>query len=126
VNLQLVGDDLTVNGDRLMLERAIGNVLVNAIHHTPAGGTIVVKIEAVDSMAEVAIANSGQAIPVDALHRVFDRFVRLDAGSEGTGLGLAIARSIVLAHGGEISVRVAGQTTEFYMRLPRQAGLLKS
>jgi two-component system, OmpR family, heavy metal sensor histidine kinase CusS len=118
VNLQLFGDDITVNGDRLMLERAIGNVLVNAIHHTPAGGTITVKVQDMDAMAEVSIANTGQPIPVDALHRVFDRFVRLNASPEGTGLGLAIARSIILAHGGDIAVRLTGQGTEFYMRLP--------
>jgi two-component system heavy metal sensor histidine kinase CusS len=122
VSLQLVGDDITVHGDRLMLERAIGNVLVNAIHHTPAGGSIVVKVGAVDGMAELSIANTGQPIPAEALHRVFDRFVRLDSGSEGTGLGLAIARSIVLAHGGEIAVRVGEQATEFYLRLPHGDG----
>jgi two-component system heavy metal sensor histidine kinase CusS len=105
-----------------MLERAIGNVLVNAIHHTPAGGSIVVKVGAVDGMAELSIANTGQPIPAEALHRVFDRFVRLDSGSEGTGLGLAIARSIVLAHGGEIAVRVGEQATEFYLRLPHGDG----
>jgi two-component system heavy metal sensor histidine kinase CusS len=121
VSLQLLGDDIMVSGDRLMLERAIGNVLVNAIHHTPAGGAIVVRVEAANGMAEIAIANTGEPIPVDSLDRVFDRFVRLDAGSEGTGLGLAIARSIVLAHCGEIAVRTAGQATEFYMRLPREA-----
>jgi two-component system, OmpR family, heavy metal sensor histidine kinase CusS len=118
VNLQLFGDDITVNGDRLMLERAIGNVLVNAIHHTPAGGSVTVKVQGMDAMAEVSIANTGQPIPVDALHRVFDRFVRLNASPEGTGLGLAIARSIILAHGGDIAVRLTGQGTEFYMRLP--------
>lgn len=124
VNIQLVGDEIAVQGDRLMLERAIGNVLVNAIHHTPAAGAIVVKIEAVGDMAEIAIANTGKAIAADARLRVFDRFVRLDSGSEGTGLGLAIARSIVLAHRGEIAVRLSGQATEFYMRLPLAAGLL--
>lgn len=118
VSLQLVGEDISVNGDRLMLERAIGNVLVNAIHHTPPGGSIVVKVGAVDGLAELSISNTGQPIPAEALHRVFDRFVRLDSGSEGTGLGLAIARSIVLAHGGEIAVRVGEQVTEFYLRLP--------
>lgn len=118
VSLQLAGEDISVNGDRLMLERAIGNVLVNAIHHTPAGGSVVVKVEAIDGMAELSIANTGQPIPAEALDRVFDRFVRLDSGAEGTGLGLAIARSIVLAHRGEIAVRVTDQSTEFYLRLP--------
>jgi len=121
LNLQLVGDDITIQGDRLMLERAIGNVLVNAIHHTPAGGTVTVKVQIVENKAEVSIANTGQPIPVDALQRVFDRFVRLDSGSEGTGLGLAIARSIILAHRGEIAVRVTGQTTDFYLHLPLSA-----
>lgn len=133
VSLQLAGDDLTVHGDRLMLERAIGNVLVNAIHHTPAGGAIIVSLRPLVGWVEVAIANTGDPIPAEAVNRVFDRFVRLDSGTEGTaregrgqegtGLGLAIARSIVLAHGGEIAVRVVGQQTEFYLRLPRPAGL---
>jgi two-component system heavy metal sensor histidine kinase CusS len=118
VHLQLVGGDITIQGDRLMLERAIGNVLVNAIHHTPAGGNVTVKVRTMENKAEVSIANTGQPIPVDALQRVFDRFVRLNATSEGTGLGLAIARSIILAHRGEIAVRVTGQTTEFYLHLP--------
>lgn len=122
LSLQLVGADITVNGDRLMLERAIGNVLVNAIHHTPDGGSVSIELRALGDMAEVAIANTGKPIPAEALSRVFDRFVRLESGSEGAGLGLAIARSIVLAHRGEISVRVSEQTTEFYLRLPREAG----
>jgi two-component system heavy metal sensor histidine kinase CusS len=118
VNLQLSGDDITVNGDRLMLERAIGNVLINAIHHTPAGGEIGIKVQRAGGVAELAIANTGQPIPEAALHRVFDRFVRLDDRSEGSGLGLAIARSIVLAHRGEIAVTVAGATTTFHLKLP--------
>jgi two-component system, OmpR family, heavy metal sensor histidine kinase CusS len=118
VKMQLSGDHLTVSGDRLMLERAIGNVLINAIHHTPAGGSIDVKVQDAGGVAELSIANSGQPIPEAALDRVFDRFVRLDVSSEGSGLGLAIARSIVLAHRGEIAVTVAGQVTTFHLKLP--------
>jgi two-component system heavy metal sensor histidine kinase CusS len=118
VTLQLSGDDLSVSGDRLMLERAIGNVLINAIHHTPAGGEISVRVLAAGGMAQVSIANTGRPIPEDALHRVFDRFVRLDSGSDGSGLGLAIARSIMLAHRGEIAVTVGRQVTTFHLSLP--------
>jgi two-component system heavy metal sensor histidine kinase CusS len=123
VNLQLSGDNITVNGDRLMLERAIGNVLINAIHHTPAGGEISVKVHEQGGVAEVSIANTGRPIPEEALHRVFDRFVRLDDRSEGSGLGLAITRSIVLAHQGEITVTGAGPVTSFYLKLPLERKL---
>jgi signal transduction histidine kinase len=93
-------------------------VLINAIHHTPAGGEISIRVLAAGGMAQVSIANSGRPIPEDALHRVFDRFVRLDSGSDGSGLGLAIARSIMRAHRGDITVTVGGQVTTFHLSLP--------
>lgn len=121
LNLRLEGESLAVQGDRLMLERAIGNLLVNAIAHTPADGSVALSIGAQEGMAFIRIANSGSPIPPEALGRIFDRFVRLDAGSEGSGLGLAITRSIVLAHGGTIAATSSDQATEFTVRLPLDA-----
>ncbi len=122
LRLRLDGAEVTVHGDRLMLERAIGNLLLNAIQHTPEGGRVDVGIGVDGDCAVVGIVNSGPAIPPAALERIFDRFVRLDSAAEGSGLGLAIARSIVLAHRGTIAARAAGQATEFTIRLPLGAG----
>ena len=116
--IRLSGDSISVVGDSLMLERAIGNVLVNAIHHTSVGGTVEVSIAQRGDIAEIAVSNTGPPIPEAALSRVFDRFVRLNPDSDGNGLGLAIARSIVLAHGGKISASSTPTKTLFAMRLP--------
>ncbi|MBI4742859.1 MAG: sensor histidine kinase [Betaproteobacteria bacterium] len=104
-----------------MLQRAIGNLLVNAIHHTPQHGSVALRVRQENGMAVLSIANSGAAIPADALETIFDRFVRLDQRSEGSGLGLAIARSAILAHGGKIEASASATTTEFTeftIRLP--------
>jgi two-component system heavy metal sensor histidine kinase CusS len=118
LDFRLEGENLTVPGDRLMLQRAIGNLLVNAINHTPPSGSVVLSLGEVDGQAVISIHNTGAAIPPEAIERIFDRFVRLDQGGEGSGLGLAITRSIVLAHGGSIDVTATGQQTEFRIRLP--------
>jgi two-component system heavy metal sensor histidine kinase CusS len=109
--------DVRVQGDALMLERALGNVLVNAINHTPDRGTIAVKVSERDDEAVITITNSGPTIPPEAMGRIFDRFVRLDGLGEGSGLGLAITRSIVMAHGGTVSVSAVAQGTEFAITL---------
>lgn len=119
IELSLDGEDLTVPGDRLMLQRAIGNLLVNAIHHTPPQGIVALHVHSDGAMAVVSIVNSGSGIPAEALQTIFDRFVRLDRSNEGSGLGLAIARSAILAHGGRIEARALAAATEFTVLLPR-------
>lgn len=119
--LQLIGPPCTIPGDRLMLERAIGNLLVNAIKHTPDGGRIVVQTQEDAEAVALSITNTGPAIPTAALPRLFDRFVRLTPDSEGNGLGLAITRSIILAHGGEISVSSEPEATRFTLKLAKSA-----
>ncbi|MDP3537581.1 MAG: heavy metal sensor histidine kinase [Azonexus sp.] len=118
LDFRLEGESPTVPGDRLMLQRAIGNLLVNAINHTPPSGSIVLSLSQEAGLALIRVSNTGVAIPPEAIERIFDRFVRLDQGGEGSGLGLAITRSIVLAHGGSIEVTAFGQKTEFCIRLP--------
>ena len=112
-----------VSGDRLMLRRALANLISNAIRHTPAGGSIRVGIAASDSGITLAIENSGEPIAPEHLPRIFDRFYRADPSRhrshEGAGLGLAITRSIVQAHGGEISVRSNADGVCFEIRLAR-------
>lgn len=110
-----------LEGDRLMLRRAIGNVLSNAIRHTPDGGYIHIELEQVaDKSVSLSIENSGETIPAEHLPRLFDRFYRADPSrhreGEGAGLGLAITRSIMRAHGGEVSVASAQGATVFVFR----------
>jgi two-component system heavy metal sensor histidine kinase CusS len=118
--MTLHGDDLTVSGDRLMLQRALGNLLLNAIQNTPAGGRVTLLVRRQQATAVITLGNSGAAIPAAALETIFERYVCLDPAREGSGLGLAIARSVVLAHGGTISASVS-DVTEFTLRLPLES-----
>lgn len=122
VRLALAGE-AAVQGDRLMLRRALGNLLSNALRHTPRNGTIEVRIDRPDpGRIRLAIENPGETIPPEHLPRLFDRFYRADASRhrshEGAGLGLAITRSIVEAHGGTIAVASANGLTRFEMAFP--------
>jgi two-component system heavy metal sensor histidine kinase CusS len=126
IDLRVEGDEAVVRGDRLMLERAIGNVLANAIKHTPESGTISLRVSRFGGVTQVAIANTGQPIPPEAVQRVFERFVRLDPQSEGSGLGLAIARSILRAHGGDITVETGKEVTVFCLNLPDENGAART
>lgn len=116
-----------VTGDRLMLRRAISNLLSNAVRHTPQEGRIAIRIDDGDPrQVSLTIENSGPAIPPEHLERLFDRFYRADSArnrtTEGAGLGLAITRSILRAHGGDVSVSSADQSTRFRLSIPAQSG----
>jgi len=122
IRLEVTGS-ATVNGDRLMIRRALGNLLSNAIRH--ARPESVVTADLSDGRGDrvfVAITNVGDPIAEEHLPRLFDRFYRVDPArarsSEGAGLGLAITKSIVEAHGGTISATSAGGTTRFTITLP--------
>lgn len=115
-----------VSGDQRMLQRAVSNLLSNAIRHTPRGGTVTVNVAAEAGGARIAVENPGPAIPAEHLPRLFDRFYRGDPArqrqdEEGTGLGLAIALSIAQAHGGGIQVESADARTCFTLWLPPAA-----
>ncbi|TAH44715.1 MAG: heavy metal sensor histidine kinase [Betaproteobacteria bacterium] len=111
-----------VRGDRLMLRRALSNLLSNALRHTPEGGRIEIAIEALESQVKLAVRNIGDPIQPDQLERIFERFHRgsdkRERHGEGAGLGLAITRSIVRAHGGEIAADSSHGVTTFTITLP--------
>ena len=116
----------SVHGDRLMLRRALSNLISNALRHTPAGGEITIAIDADAIAVRMAVSNVGDPIDADQLERIFDRFHRGSTQrarhGEGAGLGLAITRSIVRAHGGEISAHSAEGVTRFAITLPHHSG----
>jgi len=112
-----------VDVDPTRMRSAIGNVIANAIRHTPPGGSVSVAAAAAAAGDRVVISvtDTGEGIAADLLPHVFERFVR-GAGSKGTGLGLAIAHDITVAHGGTIDVEsTAGAGTTFRISLPLAA-----
>ncbi len=120
----------SVQGDRLMLRRALSNLISNALSHTPKEGQITIRIDADAAGVRLAVSNVGDPIPADQIERIFERFHRgsaqRESRGEGAGLGLAITRSIVQAHGGHITARSAEGVTCFTITLPRNAASLPS
>jgi two-component system heavy metal sensor histidine kinase CusS len=134
--------------DRTLLQRAVGNLVSNALAHTPSGGMVVLGT-GIDSSSHdsenhdfsnhassstdvsrqhsstirIEVSDTGVGIPAEALPRVFDRFFRVDSSrsqaSGGTGLGLAIVQSIMLLHGGNVEIASqVGQGTRVTLRVP--------
>jgi len=104
--------------DPARIRSALGNVVANALRHTPAGGTVTVAVSHAGDRIVTEVTDSGEGIAPDLLPHVFERFVR-GPGSRGSGLGLAIAHDIVVAHGGEISASsTVGLGTTIRIALP--------
>ena len=107
-----------VKGDKLMLRRALSNLISNAMHHGFSGSEINIDISSWGGRALLKVTNHGDTIPADILPHLFTRFYRADkARTSGThervGLGLAITESIAKAHGGGISVTSKDNMTVF-------------
>jgi signal transduction histidine kinase len=96
-----------VSVDRLRIAEVFTNLVSNALRHTPRGGSITVGASGDQRSIEFSVSDTGSGIPPDQLSTVFDRFAKAP-GSRGVGLGLAIAKSLVVAHGGEIGVESPG------------------
>lgn len=111
-----------VDPDRI--GQALGNLIDNALRHTPRGGSVTVSCRRVGRWVEYAVADTGEGIAAEHLAHVFDRFYRVDTARDrhhgGSGIGLAIAKALIEAHGGGISVASAGpgQGSTFSVRLP--------
>lgn len=123
----------TLSLDPQRIAQVLGNLLGNAIRHTPAGGVISVQGSVSSERPEITlntghylritVTDTGSGIPPEAVPHVFDRFYRVDRGRSrsegGTGLGLAIAKQLVQAHGGHIWVTSQpGQGTQVSFTLP--------
>ena len=94
--------DAQIYADPVLFERAVNNLVDNALRFTPDGGEIKINISCRDGRTEVAVIDNGAGIAPEHLPRVFDRFYRADSSrsSDGVGLGLALVKSIVDLHGG--------------------------
>jgi signal transduction histidine kinase len=120
------------------------NLLVNALRHTPAGGSVTVTASLKGETLEIAVADTGEGIAAEDLPHVFERFWQGDQArtrirdyamspgradearaTSGTGLGLSVAQSLVEAHGGRIwaeSIQGVGSTLRFTLPLGEQTG----
>jgi two-component system, OmpR family, sensor histidine kinase BaeS len=97
----------SVEADPGRMTQVLTNILDNALRHTPQGGRIVLSASEHHDRIELAVQDSGPGLKPQDLDRIFDRFYRADPSRQredgGSGLGLAIAKSIVQAHGGQLS-----------------------
>jgi signal transduction histidine kinase len=108
--------------DAQRIGRVLNNLVSNALHHTPEGGSVEVRASPSSGAVLVEVIDGGQGIRPEDLPFVFDRFYRGEKSRSrttgGAGLGLAIARGIVEAHRGQIDVESASGRTRFYFTLP--------
>lgn len=116
------GEPLPVYGDPERLDRALGNLIANAIKFTPAGGCVTVGARADDGDVLLRVEDTGIGMEPAQQARVFERFYKADPGrGGGTGLGLAVVKHIVLAHEGTVAVvSRPGRGSTFTIRLPRR------
>ncbi len=102
-------EPLRAHMDRSLFQRAVGNLVENALKHTSSGGNLLLKASASDGKVLVEVTDTGKGIPPDRISRVFDRFYRVDPSrspsSGGAGLGLSIVKSIMDLHGGTVEIR---------------------
>jgi len=123
VSLDLPGP-VTVHGVSDDLHRLAGNLIENALIHTPAGTPVTVSVRREGDSAVLEVADRGPGVPHDMRERVFERFARgaADAAPRGgSGLGLAIVRAVASSHGGTVELRDAGGGgARFVVTLPAQ------
>ena len=125
------GEPVMVELDRTLIQRAVGNLVSNAVAHTPEGGTVAIKARAEAAKVVIEVSDTGVGIPAEALPRVFDRFFRVDPSrskaSGGTGLGLSIVQGIMQLHRGNIEIASKlGVGTQVTLCLPTRGQLTPS
>ena len=111
-----------IYADPALFERAVGNLVDNALRFTPEHGSIQIALSNREGDFQVAVTDNGHGIAPEHLPRVFDRFYRVDSsrGSDGAGLGLALVKSIVELHGGSASIQSeVGRGTTVTLGFPR-------
>jgi two-component system heavy metal sensor histidine kinase CusS len=126
VTISVAAYDETVSElDRVLLQRAVGNLVENAVAHTPRGGSVTLGAHIHNGLLSIEVADTGAGIAAEHLPHVFDRFYRAEPArpSRGghIGLGLAIVHAIVKLHGGAASISSeVGRGTRVTLMLPRR------
>jgi signal transduction histidine kinase len=126
IRTRLSDQELRAQADPEKIQRVLFNLIRNAIHHTPADGSVTVRATTGRGAVEIEVADTGDGIPAAERDRVFDAFFRggedASRSSDGAGLGLAVSRAIVEGHGGRIWLAPAVQGTSVRFSLPRSSG----
>ncbi|RLF48056.1 MAG: hypothetical protein DRN29_00720 [Thermoplasmata archaeon] len=113
-----VEKQLTIFGDKNLIEKAIKNIVTNAIKYTPEGGKIFITANNEGSYTHISIKDTGKGIEKDDIEKIFEPFYSKEGG---IGLGLAIAKNVVESHGGKIWVEsVVGKGSNFHILLRRE------
>lgn len=125
VKLTVDGDsDSSIHADPILLQRAVSNLVSNAIRHTPAGGAVRLSAQRSEDGVDIIVCNTGPGIGAEHLPHIFDRYYRADparSASHSAGLGLSIVRAIMALHGGTIDAdSTPGATTTFRLRFKDQ------
>jgi len=112
-----------VHADIGLIERALSNLIDNAVHYTPSGGRVSVALTRRDGQVHAQVHDTGPGIPDEDLPHIFERFYRVeksrDRNKGGAGLGLAIAQKILELHGSDLTVEsTVGEGTTFAFELP--------
>ncbi|MBT7438470.1 MAG: histidine kinase [Thiotrichales bacterium] len=118
-----VSSNATLNGEKILLEQAIGNIINNALDFSPASGKITIKASQTNNAITIIVLDDGAGIPPQVINKLFTRFfsvTRPDTGARGNGLGLRFVRKIMKLHGGEVSLqnRFIQQGAEARLRFP--------
>ncbi|MEU1945291.1 HAMP domain-containing sensor histidine kinase [Streptomyces sp. NPDC020125] len=123
LRVEAPGDGPEIQADQVRLRQVLGNLVANALRHTPSGGTVSLRARAAGGEVLIEVADTGSGIAADELPHVFDRFWRADKSRSrltgGSGLGLSIVRKLVETHGGTVTVSsTVGGGSEFTIHLP--------
>jgi two-component system OmpR family sensor kinase len=118
-----VNGPVVVDGDDTRLRQVVGNLVRNALVHTPQQSAIEIAVSTVDSVGRISVADHGPGLSSDEMVRIFEPFYRADPSrsrdSGGAGLGLSIVSAVVSAHGGEVHVKeTSGGGVTFEVELP--------
>jgi two-component system sensor histidine kinase BaeS len=123
VGVSVAGPEpLVIEADPFRLRQAVGNLVSNAVRHSPAGSTVVVSVRVSPDIL-IDVTDQGPGVSAEDLPRVFERFWRSEKSRNrqtgGSGLGLSISRKIAEAHGGTVSVTsTPGAGATFTLHLP--------